>query len=620
MLFTFGTFIKHFRNVQINKIPQLKNGISTLFMCLFVLTGITLIVSLSEWRGLSAQNTNCSGQYAIDELLPTGARWQMCWEERLREGVILYDVYYTPRGGTARLVLAQAHLAQIHVPYDDNGARYHDSTDSGLGGTYLTKLGAADCPGGQLRSSSNGSVLCQQVVPRGYAFRYTTSGIDSISQGYAINLFSISHVGEYNYIVQWQFADDGAILPSVGATGKLQRLGTYVSATQGWPLRTSGTGVVRGVGHNHNYYWKLDFDMGDAANDLVEEFDFLPINNNQERALQVTPLTVESARSSDPALQRFWRVRDKVIVNGDGHAISYEIEPLRSGNRYIGPDYEPFTNNDFYVTRQKSCEIFASHNSAPCAENLAAYVDGEDTDGQDLVLWFGLNFHHLPRDEDEMFMPAHWDGFVIAPRDWTETNPLDSAATVISTPSPSPTEPPTITPTPLSTASATSTAIVIPTETATETETPVPLATATLTATATSTATATASPTQTDGVNLNGPTATESGQETATLTPTPIPTSTQMVTFTPASTLTATLTPVQTPVMTRTPTRTPVNSQGTPQPTQTNTPTRAALTLTKAASIAATQTAVARPLKSPTPPSTSTPTPGSTIYLPFVSR
>ena len=112
MLFTFGSFIKHFRNAQINKIPRLKNGISALFMCLFVLTGITLIVSLSEWRGLSAQNTNCSGQYAIDELLPTGARWQMCWEERLREGVILYDVYYTPRGGTAH-ALAGVHRFKV---------------------------------------------------------------------------------------------------------------------------------------------------------------------------------------------------------------------------------------------------------------------------------------------------------------------------------------------------------------------------------------------------------------------------------------------------------------------------------------------------------------------------
>lgn len=552
---------------------RLQNKLA-LFLSFVLIAGVLLLFIGSNWRSLSAQTLNCSNQYVIDEQLPTGARWQMCWEQRLREGVVLYDVYYTPLHGIPRKVLGEAHLAQIHVPYDDNGARYHDSTDSGLGGSYLSTLSEADCPTGELRSTATASVLCLQTLPRGYAFKYTTSGVDTMLQGYLLSLFSISHVGEYNYIVQWQFTDDGAILPSVAATGKLQRLGTYVSELNGWPLGNSPSGVIRGVGHTHNYYWKLDFDIGDAENDLVEEFNFPPANNNQERVLEVTPLITETARSSDPFLQRFWRIRDKNITNSDGHAISYEIEPLRTGNRYIGPPNEPFTYHDFYVTRQKDCEIFASHNSAPCGENLADYVDGEDTDGQDLVVWFGISFHHLPRDEDETYMPAHWDGFVIAPRDWTSSNPLDSEA--VSTFVPTPT----------------------PTPSATATATPIPN-------TPTSTASATA-------------TATETVLDTPTATPTPSATSTSgsgpngLSSPTTENTATSTQTATASSTATHTP-KTPTPTQ-TDMPTVTNTPTA-----TKTAKPTLTPTYTAQPTQATTATSTATPLPQS-LYLPLISR
>lgn len=118
---------------------RLQNKLA-LFLSFVLIAGVLLLFIGSNWRSLSAQTLNCSNQYVIDEQLPTGARWQMCWEQRLREGVVLYDVYYTPLHGIPRKVLGEAHLAQIHVPYDDNGARYHDSTDSGLGGSYLSTL------------------------------------------------------------------------------------------------------------------------------------------------------------------------------------------------------------------------------------------------------------------------------------------------------------------------------------------------------------------------------------------------------------------------------------------------------------------------------------------------
>jgi primary-amine oxidase len=404
---------------------------------------------------------NCSGVYYIDQTLPTGARWQMCWEHRTQEGIVFRDVFFTPPGGTMRKVLAEASLAQIFVPYDDNGARFHDITDYGGGGGNMNDLTPAECPGGTLLQYSGKDVICLQVQNRGYAHKYYSNQL----QGYTLSMWSVSHIGEYNYIPLWEFWDDGTIAPSVGATGELQRYGS--NPAYGWPL----SGGTIGISHIHSFYFRMDFDLNESANDLVEQFEFNPASANAQRTMATTAITTESARSANIDLMRSWRIKDTLITNSDGHAISYHLEPLDVGHRYVGPSSEPWTNNIFYVTRYKACERFATHNptSGGCADNVAGFVSGESTNSQDVVLWYGITFHHLPRDEDEPKMHVHWSGFRMVPRDWTATNPLAYV-----TPPPPGTSTATHTPQPTatSTATPTQTPTAGPTNTPTATNTP----------------------------------------------------------------------------------------------------------------------------------------------------
>ena len=402
---------------------------------------------------------NCSAAYRVDETLPTGARWELCWEQRALEGIVLYDVTYTPPGGPRRLVIAQASVAQIHVPYDDNGARFHDVTDYGLGNQFLLDLSPEECPGGALLKHGAKDALCKQVKPRGYAQKWYERNL----QGYELSLFSVSVSGDYNYIPEWHFYDDGTIAPQMGAAGKLQRYGT--NTLYGW--RTSATRVP--ISHIHNYYYRLDFDIDGLANDLVEEIEFNPASANRQRTISVAPLAVEAARPHRPDLMRSWRVRDKVTANAEGHAISYHLEAMSSGHDYIGPDFEPFTHNDLYVTVARTCERFTSHNptTGGCGADVTQFVNGENSDGTDVVVWYGITFHHLPRDEDETHMDAHWDGFTIVPRDWSASNPLDSRTNgntpVAGTPTNTPTNTPTGTPTNTPTNTPTQTPTATPT-------------------------------------------------------------------------------------------------------------------------------------------------------------
>lgn len=425
---------------------------NTAGILLTLIGALCLIASIwyTSARVVAQSDYNCTAPYRVDETLPTGARWEWCWEQRFNEGVILHDVYFTPPGGPRRLVLATASVSQIHVPYDDNGGRFHDVSDFGLGSQFLLTLNQGECPNGALIPWGGRNVICKQIAQRGYAQKYYSQ---RELQGWQLSFWSIGSSGDYNYIAQWNFNDDGSIVPTMGAAGKLQRYG--VDERYGW--RTQAANRIP-ISHYHNYWFKLDFDIDGLGNDQAQEIQFNPADNNQRREISVEPILTETARDHDPNVQRSWRVIDTVTRNGDGRPISYHIEALDSGHQFNGPAYEPFTFHDIYITRAKACERYASHNptTGGCASDASTFVNGEDVNGQDVVIWYGISYHHLPRDEDEGTMNVHWSSFTLSPRDWTSTNPLDTRTNQGPTSTPTATQmPPTATPTLTPTVTAT---------------------------------------------------------------------------------------------------------------------------------------------------------------------
>ena len=121
------------------------------------------------------------------------------------------------------------------------------------------------------------------------------------------------------------------------------------------------------------------------------------------RSLSVTPLMTETRTQNDLNRARFWR------VYGDASptALTYEIEPNVTDIYRAG---ESFTQNDFYLTQNHPDEALVSD-----AFGLDGFVNGESL--QDGVAWYGVNFHHVPRAEDDLRMPIHWQGFVMRLQD-----------------------------------------------------------------------------------------------------------------------------------------------------------------------------------------------------------
>ncbi|MEZ4863406.1 MAG: hypothetical protein R3C14_18960 [Caldilineaceae bacterium] len=388
-----------------------------------VVGGVGMITFMDLWptsvtRG---QGGTCTTGAYLEETLATGAGWDLCWVTDPQAGIVLTDIYYSTPAGLRRKVLQEASLAQIEVSYDDGAATFAYASDPGLGGAQLLPLNATDCPAGVLLQENDQAVLCKQVGGRGYLYKYYTQQ----RQGAAMTLFSAAQIGQHLYIVQWRFLDDGTIEPQVGEGGRLLRQGQ--DPRYGWPVQPTTAAQPIGIGYVTDYWWRLNFDLGDnGANDAVDEFVVSPASSNTQRVSTVTALTSETGRTLDPDQKRSWRVRDGALTNSDGHAVSYHLEPDQAGYRHVGPAAQPWTQQDLYVTVAHACERLASHNptTGGCADNVAAYVNGESVAGADVVLWYRVTAHRLPSAEDLPVLRVQWQGFQLLPRDWTAQSPF----------------------------------------------------------------------------------------------------------------------------------------------------------------------------------------------------
>ena len=395
-----------------------KTSLYRTFLLFIGIVVIIVIIGRNRVLPSLAETQACSGVYQINELLPTGGRWQLCWEERPLEGIVLSEISYTTPTNVQRRVLNRANLAQIHVPLDDNSLRLHQLTDVGLGGASLVNLSSAECPNGTLLANNSKNVLCKQILERGFVYK----DYNNRKQGYLLNLFSVSIIGKQTYVVQWKFHDDGTIEPSVGTSGEVEWIGT--NSQYGWQLNNSGR---VGIGFTNNYWWRLDFDLGgDNANDAIQEIEAVPDSTRARKTISITQLTSEIGRTVNPDTKRSWRVYDKVLKNTDGHVISYQIEPLHTGNNYLPPSTEPWATNDIYFTVNNPCELYVSQNptTGGCGANLSTFINGQSIDGTDIIVWYSLTRHELPRDEDEAYREITWDSFYILPRDWTDKSPI----------------------------------------------------------------------------------------------------------------------------------------------------------------------------------------------------
>lgn len=194
-------------------------------------------------------------------------------------GVQLYNIEYNGQRIIYELGLqeAVAHYASASDPFQSSTV-YLDS-QYGFGVTQYELVSGFDCPAYATFLNSSFYIgetshvhpnsICLFEFDKGHPIqRHTTPSYVSVTKNIAFILRSVSSIGNYDYMFDYEFYLDGSIEVSVRASGYIQ--------SSFWSTRTTGNDGfhihdhVLGSIHDHVLNYKLDLDVAGTKNSVMK--------------------------------------------------------------------------------------------------------------------------------------------------------------------------------------------------------------------------------------------------------------------------------------------------------------------------------------------------------------
>ncbi len=270
-------------------------------------------------------------------------------------------------------LLYRAHVPILNVKYDGNACGPYRDWQNQEG--MLQANGTDPVPGFRLCSAPATTILDTGSDTGNFL------GVAIYLQGQEVVLVSELEAGWYRYISMWRLHTDGTIRPRFGFGA----------------VQSSCVCTV----HHHHAYWRFDFDIRTAGNNVVREFNdpALGSSNWHDKHFEIR-------RPRDPARKRRWRVENKSTKE------AYDIIPGASdGVATAAPDW-PFPRGDVWILRYRGTEIDDGVVAVgpPYEAGLDSWLTGESINGFDVVVWYGAHFSHdVARDQ-----PGHF-GHIVGP-------------------------------------------------------------------------------------------------------------------------------------------------------------------------------------------------------------
>jgi primary-amine oxidase len=396
--------------------------------------------------------------------------WRFHLRADIRPGTVVSMVEVRD-GARWRSVAYQMHLSEVFVPYMDPDQAwyfrtYMDSGEYGFGNLMSPLRAGVDCPAyarfasvtipqdnGEPLQLANAICLFERSIGDPAWRHYETVGNTPQTPKTTVGrpaselvVRSASAIGNYDYLVDYVFRQDGTIRIAIGATG--------IDATKGVASQSMkdataaadtrwGTLIAPGLVapyHSHYFNFRLDLDIDGPANDFMRERlvqQQLADGSRRRSIFTVThemPANEQAARSRiDPASPALYHFGNHNLESALGHHPGYMLMPEGS---YVHPllaaDDPPVRRNSYLhhqlsVTPYQSAERYAGGR-------FAMMSDGSDTLGawtardrpignRDIVAWYTVGFHHVTRMEDWPVMPTHWFGFTLMPHNFFASNP-----------------------------------------------------------------------------------------------------------------------------------------------------------------------------------------------------
>ncbi len=390
----------------------------------------------------------------IEGSLVSWAGWRFHLRTDPRVGLVLSTVTIDD-GQRRRSVLYQAHLSEMFVPYMDPAPGWYDRAmlDAGVysfEGLAESLAPGIDCPpdatfidgvttAGSGQSRVRPRIAC--LFERGTGVVAWRKGVENEARvegrpTHELVVRMAATVGNYDYLFDWVFQRDGTLRVNVGATGQLA-----VKVADGDEHGRLVADRVVAVNHDHYFAFRLDLDVDGPVNSFVAT-QLVPkaAPDNPRKAIWTTRDRTahgehDVARESHANHASLWRVVNPAKRNAAGHATGYELRPGHPASPLAAiAELDPvhriagFARQPLWVTPYDPAERHAAGDYPMLAretDGLPAWTqDNRSVEKTDLVLWYTVGMHHVPRTEDWPVMPLLWHGFELRPFDFFDRNPV----------------------------------------------------------------------------------------------------------------------------------------------------------------------------------------------------
>lgn len=389
----------------------------------------------------------------------TWENWNFHFRIDRRVGLIVTNVGYQD-GDRLRSILYEGSLSEMFIPYMDPSegwfARtFFDAGEENDGFSSSLEVGA-DCPENavyfdQVYADLKGipnlkqRAACLFEQPSGYPMWRHDEGAVESRKSRELVLRTIGLFGNYDYVFDWIFRQDGSIRVRAGATGqdeiksvKSRTAAEDTDGKDGMYGRFVAENIV-GVDHDHFFSFRLDFDVDGTSNSFVRDklrVKRLPADNLRKSVWVAEP---EIAKTEEQAKARMsmeqpevWRVINPNVKSPLGYPVGYELMGGENAMSLMVPEDYPqkragYTDYQLWVTPYRENERYAAGDyptQSKGGDGLPAWTKANrPIENTDIVLWYTMGFHHIPQAEDWPVMPTAWHEFELKPVNFFDHNP-----------------------------------------------------------------------------------------------------------------------------------------------------------------------------------------------------